>query len=333
MDASHLEHLRSEADKGNPVAERFLLHHWLVQGESDAISELLQSKQAAGQVQKARFIEAELSCFHGWKTDTSWQELLLQCCNDGHPEADFVTALYRDWSTYLDEDDTSASASATCDDPFDWQPPRWETIVAREGFTLERSSAYAPNNLLNFICSSVGRALKPSAVIDPDSGQPMMHPVRINQSAQWLPEQLGWVGKLVEQRLAQAAGFRADQGEVLSLLHYQPGQHYKAHYDCLSDEQAHSAEGLAQGGQRSLTVLLTLGDEGFTGGETYFPKLDVTAKVQPGELLRFNNTDEDGNPVSCSLHEGRPVQHGEKWLLSKWVREFATPYGRELAFD
>jgi prolyl 4-hydroxylase len=78
-------------------------------------------------------------------------------------------------------------------------------------------------------------------------------------------------------------------------------------------------------------VLLTLGDAGFTGGETYFPKLDVIAKVQPGELLRFNNTDEHGNPVACSLHEGRPVDSGEKWLLSKWVRELATPYGRELA--
>ena len=158
-----------------------------------------------------------------------------------------------------------------------------------------------------------------------------MHPVRRNQSAQWLPEQLGWAGKLVEQRLAQAAGFHPEKGEVLSLLHYQPGQHYKAHYDCLSDEQAHSAQGRAEGGQRTLTVLLTLGDASFAGGATHFPKLGVTARPQPGELLRFNNTDEHGNSLACSLHEGQPVEHGEKWLLSKWVRELTTPYGRELA--
>jgi hypothetical protein len=55
MDTSHLAQLRSEADKGNPVAERFLLHHWLVEGESDAISELLQNKRVAGKCKKLDF--------------------------------------------------------------------------------------------------------------------------------------------------------------------------------------------------------------------------------------------------------------------------------------
>jgi len=331
MDSSHLAQLRSEADRGNPVAERLLLQHWLAQDEHDAVSELLQSKRDAGQALHARFLEAELSCFHGWKIDSGWRELLRQCCDEGHPEASFVDALYRDWATHLDTTGTDANPDTFNDDPYSWQPPQWQSLITQEGLTLEQSSPFAPRGLLHFICSHLGRGLQPSAVIDPNSGQPVMHPVRRNQSAQWLPEQLGWTGKLVEQRLAQAAGFQADKGEVLSLLHYQPGQHYKAHYDCLSDEQAHSAQGLAEGGQRTLTVLLTLGDSNFAGGATHFPKLGVTARPQPGELLRFNNTDKHGNALACSLHEGQPVESGEKWLLSKWVRESTTPYGRELA--
>ncbi|MFQ6006639.1 MAG: 2OG-Fe(II) oxygenase, partial [Woeseia sp.] len=128
-----------------------------------------------------------------------------------------------------------------------------------------------------------------------------------------------------------AVGYDVANGEVLSLLHYRPGQRYKPHFDCISTEQANSAEGLEQGGQRILTVLLSMGDDQFIGGETYFPKLGVSVKINSGELLRFNNADEDGQPLTASLHEGRPVESGEKWLFSKWVRQSPTPYGRELS--
>jgi len=331
MDSSHLAQLQTEAENGNPVAERLLLQHWLAHKENEAVDQMLQRKRDAGQALHARFLEAELACFHGWKCESDWQDLLQQCSKEGHPEAGFVDALYRDWATHLDAVDTSHDSDITSDDPYRWQPPQWQILVSQAGLTVEQSSPFAPKGLLHFICSHLGRALQPSAVIDPESGQPVMHPVRHNQSAQWLPEQLGWAGKLVEQRLAQAGHFQIDAGEVLSLLHYQPGQQYKAHYDCLGDEQAHSAEGLAEGGQRTLTVLLTLGDSSFAGGATHFPKLGVTARPKPGELLRFNNTDENGKALASSLHEGQSVESGEKWLLSKWVRESTTPYGRELA--
>ena len=115
-----------------------------------------------------------------------------------------------------------------------------------------------------------------------------------------------------------------------SLLHYAPGQRYKAHLDCISERQATSADGIRQGGQRIMTLLLSLGDDGYGGGETWFPHLDAGVKADTGELLRFNNTDRDGQPLRSSLHAGQPVTHGEKWLLSKWVRERPTPYGGEI---
>ena len=77
-------------------------------------------------------------------------------------------------------------------------------------------------------------------------------------------------------------------------------------------------------------MLLTLGDDNFEGGETWFPRLDRGASPPPRALLRFNNLDEHGEPLRASLHEGRPVTSGEKWLLSKWVRQHATPYGNEI---
>ena len=66
------------------------------------------------------------------------------------------------------------------------------------------------------------------------------------------------------------------------------------------------------------------------GGATRFSRLDFEVRPATGELLRFNNTSPDGEPLRASLHEGMPVEAGEKWLLSKWVREAPTPYGREV---
>ena len=130
--------------------------------------------------------------------------------------------------------------------------------------------------------------------------------------------------------MSEAAGYDPAHGEVYSLLHYRAGDHYKAHYDCLPGDQARSEAGLLQGGQRVLTVLLTLGDAGFEGGQTWFPRLEAGASPPPGALLRFNNVDEQGQPLRASLHEGQAITSGEKWLLSKWVRQQDTPYGKEI---
>lgn len=33
---------------------------------------------------------------------------------------------------------------------------------------------------------------------------------------------------------------------------------------------------------------------------------------------------------SVNEEQGKPLESGEKWLLSKWVRQLPTPYGREV---
>ena len=245
-----------------------------------------------------------------------WQDALCGCAEAGHAEARNVVALYDAWSG---------------DGSWDsWQPPAWTEVIAGDGLVVERSEEFAPRPLVGYLRAILGPLLQPSAVIDPDTGKAIAHPVRINQSAQWFPEQLGWIGKLFEQRLAATGGYDPACGEVPSLLHYGPGQRYKAHLDCISRKQAESPEGIEQGGQRTLTLLLALGDDDYEGGETWFPHFDSGASADTGQLLRFNNTGAEGEPLRNSLHAGQPITRGEKWLLSKWVRERPTPYGREI---
>ncbi|MEJ2129627.1 MAG: 2OG-Fe(II) oxygenase [Woeseiaceae bacterium] len=316
MDAEYRSRLVADAEGGNPIAERLLLLGLLGDNDRDEISAYLE--RLADDVHR-RYLVAELQCFHGWPADESWQAALRECAAAGHPEARNVVALYDTWSTGGGWDD--------------WQPPAWTGVISGDGLVVERSDEFAPRPLVGFLRTILGPQLQPSAVIDPDSGEAIAHPVRINQSAQWFPEQLGWIGKLFEQRLAVAGGYDVAHGEVPSLLHYGPGQRYKAHLDCISRKQAESPEGIEQGGQRTLTLLLSLGDDDYEGGETWFPHFDAGAKARTGELLRFNNTDAAGEPLRNSLHAGQPLASGEKWLLSKWVREKPTPYGREICLS
>ena len=324
----YVDTLRRETAAGNPVARAMLVNHWLAAGASSEIQSILADMQAAGDQVASMFLQAELSCFHGWVGSDDWRALLAECCKAQHPEAVYVANLYREWQALSD-------IEAATDDPKldhfgQWQVPQWQAVAESEGLHVEQATAFAPERLLRFLCDNLGRLLRPSAVIDPDTGRPVQHPVRINRAAQWLPEHLGWTGKLLESRLAKAGGYEPVRGEVFSLLHYRVGEHYKAHYDCLPADQADSEAGRAQGGQRTMTVLLTLGAQGFEGGHTWFPRLEQGASPPVGGLLRFNNVDTAGQPLRASLHEGQPVTGGEKWLLSKWIRQYPTPYGNEI---
>ena len=312
MDSDYLQRLRADADAGNRIAERLLLLTFAGEENRDELEALLDR---CPDTNHRHFLQAELQCFHGWPEDEPWQELLRAAADSGHAEAQGAVTVLDAWGWD------------------DWAPPGWQTVVSGKGLSLDRSERFAPPVLVNFLRNLLGPQLKPSAVIDPDSGRAVAHPVRINRCAQWYPEHLGWIGKLFETRLAVTAGYDVSCGEAPSLLHYTPGQRYKAHLDCIGRKQAESEEGRAQGGQRVMTVLLALGNDDYEGGETWFPHLEAGTKSATGELLRFNNTDAEGKPLPSSLHAGQPVTASEKWLLSKWVREQKTPYGAEISLD
>jgi hypothetical protein len=333
MDEEYRQRLRADADGGNKIAERLLLNAWLAEENQDEIDGLLDRYAAKKDELGKKYLEAELSCFHGWPGEQSWQELLRECCDSGHREALFTSSVYREWAKFSDSDPSpEPAADVLWDDAWlDWTAPDWTQVVEQDGVTVERSELFAPSAVIGFVRALLGPQLSPSAVVNPQTGESMAHPVRINQSAQWFPELLGWAGKLFECRLADACGYCVSHGEVLNLLQYHPGQRYKPHVDCFGAAQAKSPAGQVQGGQRMMTVLVAMGNNDFTGGETAFPQLKESVRLTTGQLLRFNNADTSGQPLPASLHEGRPVQTGEKWLLSKWVRQLPTPYGREIS--
>jgi predicted 2-oxoglutarate/Fe(II)-dependent dioxygenase YbiX len=133
------------------------------------------------------------------------------------------------------------------------------------------------------------------------------------------------VVQLANMRIAQAIGVPLVNQEPTNFLHYARGQQYGRHFDFITQEEEQGfARELATIGQRIATVLVYLNEE-YEGGETEFPLLDWRFKGKTGDALIFWNLSAQGEREMNSLHAGTPVTKGEKWLLSKWVRQRPVP--------
>lgn len=128
--------------------------------------------------------------------------------------------------------------------------------------------------------------------------------------------------QMVNARVADAIDTPIINQEPTNVLHYKPGEEYKAHFDFITPSPMNSAE-LAATGQRTTTFLIYLNDD-FEGGETDFPTLGWKFKGRKGDALVFKNLDDKGEGERKTLHAGLSPTKGEKWLYSKWVR--ANPY-------
>ncbi|KRE96526.1 proline dioxygenase [Frateuria sp. Soil773] len=120
----------------------------------------------------------------------------------------------------------------------------------------------------------------------------------------------------IEQRIADLFDLPVEHGEGLQVLHYLPGQEYEPHYDWFDPGQPGFAAVTARGGQRVASVVMYLNTPE-AGGGTGFPNLGLTVTALRGSAVYFAYEANDG----VSLHAGLPVQRGEKWIATKWLRE------------
>ena len=99
--------------------------------------------------------------------------------------------------------------------------------------------------------------------------------------------------------------------EKLQVLRYKPGGHYLPHQDALNDVD----------NQRMYTFIVALNDD-YEGGETIFPNLKQSYKLEVGDALFFHTLDNYNLWTSKALHGGQPVKSGEKWICNLWVRNY-----------
>lgn len=124
---------------------------------------------------------------------------------------------------------------------------------------------------------------------------------------------------LLENLLAKAAGLPISFAEPPVVLKYQPGQYYQWHYDHIYPHTDSIAQHIAQFGQRVKTAIFYLNDD-FTGGETEFKTPLISVQPKKNKVLIFDNCDKDEKRDVSSIHRGKAVTKGEKWIVTLWFR-------------
>ncbi|MGE4241992.1 2OG-Fe(II) oxygenase [Ramlibacter sp.] len=122
----------------------------------------------------------------------------------------------------------------------------------------------------------------------------------------------------IEERIGRLVNWPVENGEGLQILHYTPGTEYKPHYDYFDPKEPGTPTILKRGGQRVGTLIMYLG-EPEKGGGTVFPDVHLEVAPKRGNAVFFSY--ERAHPSTKTLHGGSPVNAGEKWIATKWLRE------------
>ena len=119
-----------------------------------------------------------------------------------------------------------------------------------------------------------------------------------------------WISNL-EQRISSLMNIPIQNAEPLHVLNYQPGQEYKPHLDYFSSPDVIN--------NRISTLILYLNDVE-EGGETFFPHLHFSVLPKKGRAVYFEYFYKDDLLNQLTLHAGKPVIQGEKWVATQWMR-------------
>lgn len=133
-------------------------------------------------------------------------------------------------------------------------------------------------------------------------------------SSMFLEESENEIVARVEKRISSIMNIPIEHGEGIQVLQYAPGQEYKAHYDFFSSTSK------AANNNRISTLVMYLNDVE-QGGETFFPKLNLSVSPQKGMAVYFEYFYNDQDLNDLTLHGGAPVITGEKWVATQWMRK------------
>ncbi|MGG1948481.1 2OG-Fe(II) oxygenase [Trinickia sp. NRRL B-1857] len=163
--------------------------------------------------------------------------------------------------------------------------------------------------------------LERSTTVHPETGREDIIRNRTSEGIWFQRGEDAFIERL-EQRIANLMNCPVENGEGFQVLHYGVGAEYRPHFDYFPPEQAGSAVHTARGGQRVATLVLYLNDVP-GGGETVFPDAGLAVVGRQGGAVYFRYMNGLRQLDPLTLHGGAPVLSGDKWIMTKWVRERA----------
>jgi prolyl 4-hydroxylase len=161
--------------------------------------------------------------------------------------------------------------------------------------------------------------LRPSTVVDPGTGKDTVAEYRDSLGMFFRPAETPLIERL-ERRFAELMSAPLENGEGLQVLRYGAGAKTEPHCDFLVPSNPANRASIERSGQRVATLIVYLNNVA-AGGETVFPEVGVRVAARQGNGLYFEYANRRGQVDHRSLHAGAPVAEGEKWVVTKWVRE------------
>jgi len=184
----------------------------------------------------------------------------------------------------------------------------------------DREKVYEFNNLLNRDeCNQIIEMARPKLGKSEVMSKEKVHPGRTSSHV-FLKTDNDLLKK-IDNIVYSYLKIPIENYEELQVVNYKSTQKYDAHYDaCEPDEEICKEDIKRLGSLRYATFIIYLND-GFTGGETEFPKKNMKATPEIGKaVLFFNLNDDNTNRRISSFHAGLPPTTGEKWMSNKWIR-------------
>jgi prolyl 4-hydroxylase len=163
--------------------------------------------------------------------------------------------------------------------------------------------------------------LKRSTTVNPDTGNEDVIRNRTSEGIWCQRGEDAFIEKL-DRRIASLMNSPVENGEGLQILHYDTTGEYRAHFDYFPPDQPGSAAHTAKGGQRVATLVIYLNDVP-DGGETTFPQAGISVAAKQGGAVYFRYMNGQRQLDPLTLHAGAPVLAGDKWIMTKWMRERA----------
>ena len=159
-----------------------------------------------------------------------------------------------------------------------------------------------------------------STTVDPISGKHEVIADRSSEGTFFTVNADPFIARL-DRRIAEVMHWPVDHGEGLQVLHYSTGGEYKPHFDYFPPEEPGSQVQMTIGGQRISTLVMYLNDVE-EGGTTIFPEVGLEVVPKKGSAVYFEYTNSKDQLDRLTLHGGSPVTRGEKWIVTKWMRQY-----------
>ena len=161
--------------------------------------------------------------------------------------------------------------------------------------------------------------LAPSTIVDPSTGRDIVADHRTSQGMFFRVGEDELIARL-DRRMSDVMNLPVENGEGFQVLFYPTGGVNTPHFDFLQPSNPANQASIARSGQRVSTLIAYLNDVE-EGGETVFPAAGWSVAPLQGHAVYFEYCNRLGQVDAQTVHGSNPVVRGEKWVLTKWMRQ------------